>query len=445
MGTWPLPTELTALITGLATPLHGRLAWRLLPLMAGALFAHGRRTVASWLRGASLGHDYKAYYYFLGALGRKCELLAALLLRRAVALLAPRGRLLFALDDTPTKRYGKQVEGAGVHHNPTPGPADHKFVYGHVWVTLAWVVRHPLWGTLALPLRALLYVRRQGIGLLEQGYGVRFETKLQMAARLIDWLADWLKFLGQPLWLVADGAYAKRPVLKQARARGVVVVSRLRKDAALWSVPTPPRPGQPRKRGPKPTYGKQAISLAKRAGHRGGWRSEPFVLYGEEVIKTYKTFLATYRPAYGLIRVVLVKERGGWEAFFCTDPQASVAQVLEAYADRAAVEQGFKDLKEVHGVGQQQVRNYWANVAAYHLGLWWHTLIELWAWARPQGRLCDRSASPWDDPERRPSHADKRKALRQECLRAGIRRAQGRRPPRRGFRAVLRRLLALVG
>jgi DDE superfamily endonuclease len=445
MAAWPLPAELTALITCLAQPLHGRLAWRLLPLMAGALFAHGRRTVASWLRAAGLGHDYKAYYYFLGALGRKCELLASLLLRRAVARLAPPGRLLFALDDTPTKRYGKHVEGAGLHHNPTPGPADQKFVYGHVWVTLAWAVRHPLWGALALPLRGLLYVRRKGVGLLEQLYGVRFETKLQMAARLIGWLADWLQFLGQPLWVVADGAYAKRPVLKQARARGVVVVSRLRKDAALWSVPAPPRPGAPKKRGPKPTYGKQAISLAKRAGHRGGWQTGTFVLYGKEVAKTYKTFLATYRPAYGRIRVVLVKEEDGWEAFFCTDPEATVAQVLEAYADRAAIEQGFKDLKEVHGVGQQQVRNYWANVAAYHLGLWWHTLIELWAWARPPRRLSDRSASPWDDPARRPSHADKRKALRQEGLREEIARPQGRRPQSRGIRAVLRRLLALVG
>jgi hypothetical protein len=445
MGAWPLPADLTALITSLAGPLHGRLAWRLLPLMAGALFAQGRRTVASWLRGAGLGRDYKAYYYFLGALGRKCELLAALLLRRAVALLAPEGRLLFALDDTPTQRYGKHVEGAGVHHNPTPGPADQKFVYGHVWVTLAWVVRHPLWGALALPLRALLYVRRRGVGLLEQLYGVRFETKLEMAARLIDWLADWLNYLARPLWLVADGFYAKRPVLKRARARGVVVVSRLRKDAALWSVPKPPRPGGPKKRGPKPTYGKQALSLAKRAASRGGWRTEKLTLYGEEVAKTYKTFLATYRVAYGLIRVVLVKEADRWEAFLCTDPEASVAQVLEAYADRAAIEQGFKDLKEVHGVGQQQVRNYWANVAAYHLGLWWHTLIELWAWARPQGRLSDRSASPWDDPDRRPSHADKRKALRQECLREEIGTTQRRRPVGRRFRAVLRRLLALVG
>src|SRR5262249_1024119 len=293
------------------------------------------------------------------ALGRTCELLAALLLRRAVARLAPEGRLLFALDDTPTKRYGPHVEGAGVHHNPTPGPADQKFVYGHVWVTLAWVVPHPL--SRPLPLGALRYVRQGGIALLGQLYGIRFETKLEMAARLIDWLADWLKYLARPLWLVADGAYAKRPVLKRARARGVVVVSRLRKDAALWSVPKPPRPGAPKKRGPKPTYGKQALSLAKRAASRGGWRTERLTLYGKEAAKTYKTFLATYQVAYGLIRVVLVKEADRWEAFFCTDPQASVAQVLEAYADRAAIEQGFKDLKEVHGVGQQQVRNYWAN------------------------------------------------------------------------------------
>jgi hypothetical protein len=27
---------------------------------------------------------------------------------------------LFALDDTPTPRYGPCVEGAGLHHNPTP-------------------------------------------------------------------------------------------------------------------------------------------------------------------------------------------------------------------------------------------------------------------------------------------------------------------------------------
>src|SRR5581483_10787139 len=196
-----------------------------------------------------------------------------------IEVIAPGDRLLFALDDTPTKRYGPQVEGAGIHHNPTPGPADQKFLYGHLWVTVAWVVRHPCWGPIGLPLRALLYVRQKQIGLLHTLYGVVFRTKLELAAELVVWLAGWLKFLGKPLWIVADGAYAKRPFLRRALAAGVVVVSRLRKDAALRSLPEAPRRGQPKKRGPKPTYGKQRIDLAKRAGHRRGWQTGEFVLY----------------------------------------------------------------------------------------------------------------------------------------------------------------------
>ena len=178
----------------------------------------------------------------------------------------------------------------------------------------------------------------------------------------------------------------------------MVVVSRLRKDAALWSVPSAAAAGGAKKRGPRPTYGKQALSLAKRAAHRGGWQAGEFVLYGATVAKTFKTFLATYTPAGGLIRVVLVREVDGWVAFFCTDPQATVAQILEAVADRAVIEQDFHDLKEVHGAGQQQVRRYWANVAVYHLNLWLHTLIELWAWTKSQARLCDRTRAPGTTP-----------------------------------------------
>ena len=123
--------------------------------------------------------------------------------------------------------------------------------------------------------------------------------------------------------------------------------------------------------------------------------------------------LGTYRPIGGVIRVVLVEEEHGWFAFFCTDPDASVEEILEAFADRATIEQDFHDVKEVWGAGQQQVRNIWTNVAAYHLNLWMHSLVELWSWNRSHQQLCDRSDSPWDDPERRPSHADRRKALRQ--------------------------------
>jgi hypothetical protein len=442
---WHLPTELISWITALSHVLHARLAWRLLPLVSGMLFAQGRRTVASWLRGGELGDDFRRYYYFLGSLGCKAKYVASRLFYRVMDVIQPGERVLLALDDTPTQRYGRKVEGAGIHHNPTPGPADQQFLYGHVWVTLAWIVRHPRWGTIGLPLRAMLYVRQKQIAFLQK-YGVRFQTKLEMAAELVEGFVAWLRFLGKTVWVVADGAYAKRPFLKRALAAAVVVVSRLRKDAGLRTLPEAERPrrGQPKKRGRKPKYGKQAISLAKRAAHRQGWQTGDFVLYGKKVTKTYKTFLATYKPVGGVIRVVLVREDDGWVAFFCTDPEATVEQILEAVADRAAIEQDFHDLKEVHGAGQQQVRHYWANVAVYHLNLWLHTLIELWAWNRSHEELCDRSQSPWDDPERRPSHADRRNALRRSCLGAEIQAAAKCQRLTPKFQRLIRRLLKLA-
>jgi hypothetical protein len=43
-------------------------------------------------------------------------------------------------------------------------------------------------------------------------------------------------------------------------------------------------------------------------------------------------------------------------------------------------------------------------------------LVELWVWNRTHAQLCNRRDSPWDNPERRPSHADRRKALRRHIM-----------------------------
>jgi hypothetical protein len=56
----------------------------LLPLLAGALFAQGRKTVASWLRGGELGDDFKNYYYFLGSVARKVKSLATSMASAAI-------------------------------------------------------------------------------------------------------------------------------------------------------------------------------------------------------------------------------------------------------------------------------------------------------------------------------------------------------------------------
>jgi DDE superfamily endonuclease len=440
-----LPAQVSAWFSVLASVLDKRSAPRLAQLLLGALFAQGRRTVTSWLRAARITTAFRHAYNALFAAGRRGGGIATQLLLgvlKPLMRLLPGDRLLFALDDTPGKRYGPCIQGAGIHHNPTPGPAGEKYFYGQVWVTLAWLAPHPLFGVLALPLQALLYVRDKDVPALNKEYPWTFKTKLQLAVELVGWLLIWLGRVGKAVWLVVDGAYANAPFLRPLLQRTVVVVSRLRKDAHLLAMPATVR--QPRQRGPLPTYGKKRISLAQRAGQQRGWQQLECVLYGEKVVKTIKTFLATWHPAGGAIRVVLVKEEDGWMAFFCTDSKASAKVILEAVAARGAIEQMFKEVKEVWGGQQQQVRNVYACVGAFNLNLWMYSLVEAWAWSKSAAELCDRRGCPWDSELRRPSHADKRKALQRQTLQAEIEAVLSGQPTPGEIRVLAQHLLDLA-
>lgn len=419
MNVATLPHLWQSLVGSMASFLHRRSAWRLLVVLFGLLFAQGRRrTVTTWIRAAQVQEDFPSFYYFLGSLGRNCALPAVSLLRAVLHHLHPElpsdAAIVFTLDDTPSERYGPHVQGAGIHHNPSRGPADAAFLYGHIWVTLCVMVCHPQWGPISLPIRSLLYVRKKDVPKIPAHYGWRFRSKLELAAELVRWAADMSRFLGLPMHVVVDGAYAKKPFMKEATGAGLQVISRLRRDAGLRTLPRPRR--QPR-RGRPAVYGSEAIRLNLRARQKRGWQTVQVQQYGKVKEKRIKTFLATWRPAGGVIRVVLVQEETGWLAWFSTDPELSAELILERAAQRTTIEETFHDVKEVEGLGEPQLRNIWSNVGAMEATLWEFTLVELWAWDQPQEAICDRSESPWDDAERRPSHADRRKALQRWCLR----------------------------
>jgi hypothetical protein len=437
------PRALCQWFSALAAALDPRSAPRLVSLFLGAVLARGRRTVTRWIRAADLSAQFRNCYTALSAVGKRSQRVAGLMIGAVLKpLLGDMTRVVLALDDTPTPRYGPHVQGAGVHHNPTPGPAGSPFVYGHVWVVLALVATHPSWGVIALPLLARLYVRKKDLPAIDKKHRPTFATKLELAVQLMNWAKSWLGWLGKPLWVVADGAYAKAPFLKAMRQLGVTVVSRLRKDAALWSVPEQPK--TPR-RGRRRQYGTQRLVLSKRAGQSRGWVTGTFELYGKKLEKKYKTFVATWRPAGGAIRVVLVSEPKGWVAFFCTDTGASVAEILGLVSDRFSLETAFRDLKEVVGAGQQQVRHIWASVGAFHLCLWTFTMTEVWAWERQEQALIGhRRASPWDDKPRRPSHADKRRAWQQNLLENELTDALPKGTNKDKIHAIAERLLDLA-
>jgi hypothetical protein len=443
-----LSGSLAAWVGILAGHLHGRNAWRLQRLVVGIILAQGRRTVTSWFRGAGITRGYRSYYYFLAALGLKAQAIGLSVLDLTIQQISIGERLTLALDDTPTKRHGPKIEAAGRHHNPTPGPSGSKTLYGHNWVVLARLVKHTRSHIIGLPLWASLYVRRCDVPTLPRDVTPwEFRTKLELGATMIRATADSLKDRCQvPVWLLTDGGYAKRPMFAAARQAGWVMVTRLRRDAHLNDLPPKSKPGQRPGRGRPRIYGKKRIKLPLRAGQERGWESIDVTMSGGKVKRReVKSFLATWRVAGGVVRVVLVREesdRSSWRAYVCNDPEATVQEIAQGVTDRWGIEQVFHDVKENERVGQVQLRKVWSNVGAFNLGLWVNTLVELWAWDRESSSLVDRSRSPWDDEERRASHGDRRKALQQELLdcefrRCGIR-GHGSRKIRELFQAVVK-------
>jgi hypothetical protein len=250
---------------------------------------------------------------------------------------------------------------------------------------------------------------------LQARHAWKFRTKLELALELCQQVMNQLRALGSKagFLVVFDGAYAARELVRPLLARGATVVTRLRRNAQLFDLPVPSkRRGRPR------IYGTQRLSLAKRAGRRDGWRTIRYASRGVRVDGRCKTFLATSRLVGGVLRVVLLEHASGnWAAYMSTDTAMSAEEILEAVSDRWAIEEQFHDVKEIWGAGEQQVRNVWSNIGCWNLCGWLYTLVELANWDQPAESLVDRADRPWDNPCRRPSHADRRRKIAREMLR----------------------------
>ena len=110
------------------------------------------------------------------------------------------------------------------------------------------------------------------------------------------------------------------------------------------------------------------------------------------------------------IRVAMVQEEGKhWAAMFSTDTTMDAKAILETYSSRWSIEECFHDLKEVWHAGKQQVRNLWSNIGCWQTNCWSYILTELECWNVSSEELVNRRDRPWDNPDRRPSHADRRR------------------------------------
>src|SRR4051794_32084873 len=270
MMTPPPPAILRHWMAGLLDAFSPRTQGRVLTLVAGALLAPGRRTVASALRvmGLAEAPAFTSYHRVLDRNGWSSRELARRLLRLLVRRLVPEGPIIVGLDDTLERRRGARIEAEGIYRDPVRSWRGHfAEASGLRWLSLMLLAPVPyasrVW---ALPFLTVLAPSAR----YHQERGRRHKTLLDWGRQTLLQLRRWLP--GHRIVAVTDTSFAALELLGAVRGR-VDVITRLRLDANLFAAAPPRRPGQsgrPRRKGERVPKLEQRLARADTPWRRVG-------------------------------------------------------------------------------------------------------------------------------------------------------------------------------
>ena len=359
-----LPARFAALILSFA-PLFRYCSWQHAEtLLIAAILAPGKRTVTSLLRimGLSQERRFVNYHRVLNRARWSERDAACILLRLLLAAFVPSGPVLLGIDDTIERRRGKRIKAKGIYRDPVRSSRAH-FVKasGLRWISLMLLAPIPWAGRVwALPFLTVLAPSERYASERGRQHKKLTDWARQMVLQVRHWLPN------RALVLVADSSFAALELLAALLGQGVICVTRLRLDAALYEPARPRRSGAP---GRPPTKGRRLPKLANVLTARTtrwqrvrvpGW-------YGErDRIIEFCSATAVWRHA-GLpvvpIRWVLVRDPLGRfdpRALLCTDPAREPLQILTWYIRRWQVEVTFREVRDHLGVETQR---QWSDLA----------------------------------------------------------------------------------
>ena len=328
-------------------------------LLLGAILAPGKRTVTSILRvlGCSGGRNFQKFHRVLNRTVWSAREASRLLLGLLVETFAPRGALVFGLDDTIERRWGRRIKARGIYRDAarssksvTNKTSGLRWLSVQLLATVPWAQR--LW---ALPFLTVLAPSRR----YYQKRGRAPKTLTDCARQVLAQVRRWLPH--RVLIFVADTSYAVLELLAFAQRLGVTLITPLRLDAALFA-PAPARTGKlgrPRKKG------RRLPSLAARLKNKKTpWQRLRIDWYGRgPTWVAVATGTAVWYHS-GLvpvpIRWVLVRSPHGefqTRALLCTDLSKSAKEIVELYSHRWQVEVTFEEVRAHLGVETQRQWN----------------------------------------------------------------------------------------
>jgi hypothetical protein len=277
-----------------------------------------------------------------------------ILLELLITWLVPAGAtIVLGADDTVERRSGRKITAKGCYRDAVRSTKKHVIrCFGLKWVSMMLLVPVP-WARRVWAMPFLTTLCRPA----KKKDQRRHKTSVDWVQHMIKQVRRWLP--GRRVMLVVDGGFAAVSLALACVKHQVVMVSRLRGDAALYHRPGPQPPG---KRGPKPLQGKRQRGLQTWAARSDTpWETVEVDWYGGQRKQLWIFSHTALWHKSGLppvdIRFVLVCDPEGklrMESFFCTDLQATPVQILAWVVMRWSVEVTFEEARAHLGLETQR-------------------------------------------------------------------------------------------
>jgi len=339
-------------------------------LLLGAIICPGSRTICNLLRSVGLRWEknFSKYHRFLNRDKWSAKALSSTLLTLLInAFVAPEEPLVFGLDDTIERRWGRKINKRGIYRDPVRSSKSH-FVKcsGLRWLSLMlltslpWLEKGIYW---ALPILTVLCPSER----FYTKQGKPHKKLTDWAAQIISWLSRRCRVLNRKVYLTADGSFATLKLFMHAQQRDVGLIARMKLTSRLYDLPPAKYPKG--KRGPKPPVGDLLQSMEERLeDEQTQWTSVVFSeWYGnrdKEMLVT--SGIAVWRKSnteLAKIKWVLLKDPEGKldpVLLGCTDFDADDQHIVRFFVRRWRVEVTFAEVRRHLGVETQR---QWSDLA----------------------------------------------------------------------------------
>ena len=366
---------------------HEQIFQRARTLALAELLCLGRHTISGLLTTSGQQfHDWSAAYRTFEHSRVDCDRLFDVARDATVELLDPRTPIVALLDDTLIEKRGHRVDGTAWRRDPLGPPFTTNLIWAQRFLQLSLALPDGPCGkrgrARGIPIDlvhapTMRKPSRRASADEWADYHAQSQN-MRLSARAVERLRLLRAHLDhdprthtRPLILCADASYSNRTVFSALPER-TVMIGRIRKDAALWSLPEPSSGTEKPRRGRIRRYGDPLPTPEQmRADPSIPWKQVRVFAAGKQRTMYIKSIGPVRWRSAGpgcdlrliIIRPLRYQHRRGAHPLYrqpgyllCSDPSLDDEQIVQFFLWRWEIELNFREEKTLLGAGEAQVR-----------------------------------------------------------------------------------------